>query len=199
MTRINKIEEPSRWVLRVLMMGMFGLTGCETVVNVETGAQCSDGKDNDADGLIDCADSGCDDTFICSRTVDGGSPPDSAPDSSPPDSAPDASSPDMTLEPDHATSSYLQLCNNPGQPCSDGKTICIILNQTGSGYCSPPCNQGESCPSGSVEQAKTLCNLNFNQDWYCLFYCQLGNETYPCPQGFQCLSTSNPSAKLCFP
>jgi hypothetical protein len=36
-----------------------------TVVQVETGAECSDGTDNDSDGYIDCADSDCSTDAAC--------------------------------------------------------------------------------------------------------------------------------------
>ena len=195
MKRLKKIVDPSWLAVWLLWAGVLGLPGCETVINLETGALCSDGKDNDADEKIDCADPDCSDFLICSRR-DSGARTDGVSDSLPLDME---LRPDMEPKPDRSSSSYLQLCEQVGQPCPDGKTTCIINTATSQGYCSLPCTQGEICAVGPADQAYATCSFNFNQQWYCLFYCQYGNKTYLCPSGFDCVTTSNPGFKICDP
>lgn len=48
------------------------LTACSAAPSAEMGAACSDGVDNDADGLVDCADPGCFYEPACRQSSDGG-------------------------------------------------------------------------------------------------------------------------------
>ena len=58
-----------------LLTGLVAAAGCQTVVSFETpreqGIQCADGVDNDANGLMDCADTGCAVTVACLGCGDG--------------------------------------------------------------------------------------------------------------------------------
>lgn len=61
-------------IMSVLMIGACG--GSSTGPEGRRGGECSDGADNDGNGLFDCRDPGCGGAPACSG-VDGGLPPDS--------------------------------------------------------------------------------------------------------------------------
>lgn len=61
---------------RAMLVGLLAAAaGCQTVVSFESpseqGVQCADGVDNDANGLMDCADTGCAVTVTCLGCGDG--------------------------------------------------------------------------------------------------------------------------------
>jgi len=163
----------------------------------EFGDECWDGKDNDNDGMVDCKDPDCTAMTICGNngkkdlgpTVkdtrlplkDKYVPP-------PPDKAP--------------SSSFGQRCaySSKGQPCPDGKTVCILGKKSSSnGYCTYPCNGNDynSCPAGpSGTIAK--CLFNFAGTNYCAFLCKYLGKPYSCPGNLGCyFFTTN--QKFCWP
>jgi hypothetical protein len=164
------------------------------------GAECSDGKDNDGDGMIDCADPDCSAMPVCSTTRDGGrdtSLHDRSP--MPPDNGP---RPDYPRTADAPTeSSYGQRCLLASGPlCPDGKTACIPGkgSQPGVGYCTYPCSgTGNPCPT-PPPGATAQCVYAFNGVDYCAFLCLFLGVEYPCPSGWTCDAVV-PSQKYCWP
>ena len=88
------------WLVTLALLG-----GCELIVGFnpppESGAQCSDGLDNDQNGLIDCRDPGCAGAPGCTVAPDAGTPDAPlTPDAGTPDAGsvdagtPDAGTPD---------------------------------------------------------------------------------------------------------
>jgi hypothetical protein len=100
----------------------------------ETGAACSDGKDNDGDGRIDCDDLDCSTSSVCAQAdarLDRAS------------LSPDRRALDQPRPgPDQpAASSFGARCTNPQGGCPDGKTTCVpgIASPSGLGYCTYAC------------------------------------------------------------
>lgn len=58
-----------------ILITLLAAAGCQTVISFESpneqGVQCTDGVDNDANGLMDCADTGCAVTVACLGCGDG--------------------------------------------------------------------------------------------------------------------------------
>ena len=160
------------------------------VARAESGTECTDGKDNDGDKLIDCDDFDCRSLPVCGGRVDAR--PDVSRQDGPlqPDRGPQPDRP----RPDQATpaSSFGQTCayQYPVQTCPDGATYCV-LGYKGSpsvGYCTPTCTDGnpDSCPQGPSGTA-AKCVYGFNNVAYCAFMCRWQGTQYPCPSAdFTC-------------
>jgi hypothetical protein len=165
-----------------------------SVAGIEWGAACSDGKDNDLDGLIDCADPDCASSPYCSHALDLGAPDHARLDGATPDRASTAA--------DHPpSSSYGNLCTGTLGTCPDGKTVCVpgIGSPTGTGFCTLSCTAGDPCPSPPNQKA--ACVYSFNGVPYCTFLCRFTATDYACPSGMTCVdsSPSNPYQKYCWP
>ena len=163
------------------------------VARVESGTECTDGKDNDGDKLIDCDDFDCKSLPVCGGRADARL--DGQRDG--PVLPPDRSEPDKP-RPDQATpsSSFGQTCayQYPLQTCPDGKTYCI-RGYNGSqtvGYCAWVCTDGDpdSCPQGPAGTT-AKCVYTFNGTPYCHFMCRWQSQEFPCPSSsFSCYGSS---------
>jgi hypothetical protein len=165
------------------------------VVGVEWGAACSDGKDNDGDGLIDCADPDCASSPYCGQSRDLGEadrrPADGA--------APDRATPTADGPP---PSSYGSVCLGvPQAACPDQRTRCIpgLGSPAGMGFCTQSCTAGDPCPSATGQKA--ACVYSFNGVPYCTFLCRFAAVDYACPAGMNCVDSNppNPYQKYCWP
>jgi hypothetical protein len=173
--------------------------GCEGRTSPgEFGAECSDGKDNDGDSLIDCADPDCRGAPVCGGRADG------APDLGPRRDAPrpgerlPLDSPRRDQPP---SSMYGQRCTAPNQPCPDGKTFCVEgqYSPEGVGYCTYPCaGTADFCPPAPAGQS-SQCLYMYSSKFYCSFMCRLQNEIFACPTDFACYNSPYPSQKYCWP
>lgn len=168
------------------------------MARVESGTECTDGKDNDGDKLIDCDDPDCKPLPVCGGRVDA-RPDVQRTDGPRPDRPADSPRPDQPAP----TSSFGQTCSfkMPIQACSDGKTYCILGdNGSQTGYCAYLCDNADvdACPQGpSGTTAK--CVWGFNSKWYCSFMCRWQGQDYPCPStSFGCY-TYRPSQMYCWP
>lgn len=192
---------PLRGPLRVLLLLVavqLATASCSSAAGSdETGAACSDGKDNDGDGRIDCDDLDCHANSVCARAdarLDGGSLPPDRPalDRTPP--RPD------TLP----ASSFGARCTNPLGGCPDGKTMCVpgIDSPSGLGYCTYACpSLGDpfTCPPAPAGQL-AVCLYAFNGTPYCAFLCRFTGQSYTCPSGLDCVEDpGQPSQKYCWP
>jgi hypothetical protein len=169
--------------------------------DVEVGAaDCTDGRDNDEDGKIDCQDSDCYPMAFCFSPPDGGihdGPSADLPviyydrgvtkDSTPP--------PDTQPPP----SFYGRRCSYSSSKgitkCADGKTLCVPSSVGSGGFCTHQCSsQGAFCPSGP-SGTKSYCGYNVSTGgpwyWYCIFLCSSNS----CPHDTKCYYTSG---KFCF-
>ena len=149
---------------------------------------CLDGKDNDDDGTIDCADSDCRSLPICGAPM---TPVDAA--------VVDGLVPDSALAPDFAPppSSYGQVCTALGQPCPDGKTTCIRYQYSDRGYCSRPCVEGTRCEDGPTG-TPAYCVYGFNGTRYCAFTCKWKGVPFGCPPSWRCYVWASYQS-MCFP
>ena len=175
----------------------------------ESGSLCWDGKDNDGDGLIDCADPSCQSLAICggrndarvadSRVVDFGKPVDLF---VPPT---DQFVPpvDQFVVPDTTpATSYGQRCTYSGgvKLCADQKTYCVPGGSGSTGaYCTHPCNKsaGYQCPA-APNGWNAACVFGFNGQDYCMFVCKFLSVPYTCPTGFSCKTIASNQAH-CLP
>jgi hypothetical protein len=167
----------------------------------ESGTECSDGKDNDGDRLIDCDDPDCQGLPICGGRADGRADRSSTDRGRPPDFAllPDLQSPDQPSP----QSSYGQTCPyvHPVQRCPDGKTFCILGEASSTtGYCTEVCTQGapDSCPPGPAG-TMPKCVWGFNNNWYCSFMCRWLAVDHPCPDSTYACVSYQPSQSYCWP
>jgi hypothetical protein len=175
------------------------LLGCSGRTNLgESGSECSDGKDNDNDSLVDCQDPDCRSAPIC-----GGRP----------DAALDGSQDTLPILPDlwraeglppdqpQPVTSYGQRCTTLGTLCPDGKTICIHgkYSPQGVGYCTHGCAGLDlECPEPSGGQAAE-CAYIYGGSYYCSFMCRYKDVPYTCPTGFGCYESGYPYQKYCWP
>ncbi len=158
----------------------------------EWGAECSDGKDNDGDGLIDCADPDCAGLPLCATAVDGGRDRAVADRSIPP-------GPDHPRLPDApGASSYGSQCLLPsGASCPDGKTVCVP-SPSGVGFCTYPCaGMGSACPTPPAG-THAECVYTFDATDYCAFLCMFESVGYACPSGWACYEMTT-YQKYCWP
>jgi hypothetical protein len=183
----------------LLTLALVGCSGTQS--QGESGTECSDGKDNDGDRLIDCDDDDCRGLPICGGRADGRLDLSSRDLPRSPDRVivPDVRPPDQPLP----QSSYGQTCPYvyPIQHCPDGKTYCIPgdTSQT-TGYCTQSCAQSnpDSCPPGPGSTV-AKCVWGFNGSWYCSFMCRWLNVDYPCPDSSFACVYFQPSQKYCWP
>ena len=168
---------------------------------VEFGAaDCTDGRDNDEDGKIDCQDSDCYPMAFCVPPPDGGT------NDGPPVDLPviyhdRGIIKDSTLPPDTKPppSSYGKRCtyNSSITKCADGKTLCVPSSvQSGVGFCTHQCSgQGAFCPTGPPG-TEPYCGYNVftssgQEYWFCIFLC----SSNACPHDTKCYYTNG---KFCF-
>ena len=190
----------SVFVGAALLLGAGALCcSSSTTVGSEWGAYCTDGIDNDHDGLTDCKDPDCKNSPYCKSSADGGgdglAPDQRRPDVRPPDGP-------VVVDQPLPASSFGATCTDIMLgPCPDGKTVCLpgVPTIQGHGFCSYPCVQGDpgACP-GVPAGLKASCVFNFNSQWYCAFLCRFGTTDFPCPNGLGC-SGSDPNQKYCWP
>ncbi len=172
------------------------LLGCGGSTNPgELGSECSDGKDNDGDGLVDCQDSDCRGTPIC------GGRPDAALDQLP--ILPDLGKLDGKLPPDQPkpTTSYGQRCS-VGASCPDGKTTCVQgkYSPQGVGFCTHTCaGLDQPCPAVPQSGQTAECAYIYNGTYYCSFMCRYKDVPFTCPTGFGCFESGYPYQKYCWP
>jgi hypothetical protein len=169
----------------------------------EWGAYCTDGLDNDKDGLTDCLDPDCKESPYCKGSADGGRDQ-RGPDQRRADGA-KLDGPVVTPDQPLPTTRYGAPCTEAFQTsCSDGKTLCVpgIPIVQGHGFCTYPCIDGDptSCPAAPAG-LKAQCVYQFNSTWYCAFLCRFGSTDFPCPNGLGCFDTSppQPGQKYCWP
>jgi hypothetical protein len=177
---------------------IFCLGSCSSsVAETESGASCSDGKDNDQDGLIDCQDPDCKPLAICGGRVDAGH------DLAPSDQKTDRLLPHDARPGDKSPSSnYGQACDFPGtvETCDDNNTFCILGFLRTTGFCSYTCSEQSPCPSGPP-RSKVDCLFVFQNQRYCAFFCLYQGEKFECPDGFECApdATYPDDYAWCFP
>lgn len=184
------------------MILALAVTSCSgsAALSPESDTRCSDGKDNDGDGRIDCEDSDCQATVFCGhRALDAQVvvPQDGAiVDAAGRDLTalfdlrqPDASTPKDLSAQDSASLTPLAYGNRcvfggslaSSCPASNGQTICIPDPSTTKGFCTVKCaGIGASCPPGPQGQ-RAECRIQGPDSWYCQFVCLLGTVSYPCP------------------
>ena len=178
-------RRPGVPTLLLLAAALLASSGCSgEVARAESGAECTDGKDNDGDKLIDCDDFDCKPLPVCGGRVDAR--PDArrdGPVAPPPDRGPqpDRPRPDQPAP----SSSFGQTCayQYPLQTCPDGKTYCIRgFSGAQTGYCAPVCDDStaDSCPQGPAGTT-AKCVYGFNGTPYCSFMCRWQGADYPCP------------------
>jgi hypothetical protein len=179
-------------LLASVVLGCSGTTG-----SGESGSECSDGKDNDGDSLVDCQDPDCRSAPIC------GGRPDAALDGRADlPLLPDLGTLDGKLPPDQPkpTTSYGQRCT-VGSPCPDGVTKCVQgkYSPQGVGFCTHAC-AGLDQPCPSVPNGQTAeCAYIYNGTYYCSFMCRYKDVPYTCPTGFGCYDSGYSYQKYCWP
>ncbi len=166
--------------------------GCGSgVTTTEWGAECTDGKDNDGDGLLDCADPDCRTNPLCGGIVDRGV--DLRRDGAP---APDLRRSDLPVQ-----SGYGTRCTSVGGSCPDG-SVCVPSPSAskGVGFCSKPCsNPGGDCPAGP-SGTFAACVYSVNGEYHCAFLCSFKGVDHPCLSGFNCVPDQQlPTQKYCWP
>jgi hypothetical protein len=180
---------------------LLSLSCSSSTVGTEWGAYCTDGIDNDKDGVSDCLDPDCKDSPYCKGWADGGH------DLRGPDRrAADVARLDGPATPDkNVATGFGATCSSAwGTACPDGKAVCepgIPITQ-GHGFCTYPCVDGDpaSCPAAPAG-LKAQCVYQFNNVWYCAFLCRFGSTDFPCPTGLGCFDANppQPGQKYCWP
>ena len=173
--------------------------GCSGHTNLgESGSECSDGKDNDGDSLVDCQDPDCRNAPIC------GGHPDAALDVQRDGLPllPDLGRLDGKLPPDQPkpATSYGQRCT-VGSACPDGKTTCVQgkYSPQGVGFCTYTCpGLDQPCPPAAGGQTAE-CVYIYNGIYYCSFMCRYKDVPFTCPSGFGCYESGYTYQKYCWP
>jgi hypothetical protein len=174
--------------------------GCGGQTNPgELGSECSDGKDNDGDGLVDCQDPDCQSAPIC------GGRPDAGLDSGLSDSFPIPDLPRVEgqlADQPQPTTSYGQRCTSPGTACPDGKTTCVQgkFSPQGVGFCTHSCSGlAAPCPAVPVAGQSAECVYIYSGTYYCSFMCRYKDVPFTCPTGFGCYDSGYSYQKYCWP
>jgi hypothetical protein len=174
---------------------------------VESGSECSDGKDNDGDQAIDCDDSDCATLSICSTPPDAGRKDGSAGDG-PEVKKDQGTQRDTRAEAPRPSSAYGESCSYSGslKSCRDKKTTCVpSVENEALGFCTEPCDFETACPSGP-SGTHAECQYDWQTgtgypQYYCLFVCLYNQKKYPCPPGFTCIPSPDypDTYKGCWP
>jgi hypothetical protein len=175
--------------------------------SMEIGQECIDGKDNDGDGVVDCADADCRRLWICSDPrLDASVIPPLDFTTTPPDNGNRVDRGIGPPPPPRDTgpapqSSYGEPCvyTSFGKRCPDGVSECV-RSPAGGAFCSMRCSGVGSCPSGPTGSNQSDCLFTFNGERFCAFLCRLHGIDYECPdRTYGCYASSISSQRWCWP